>query len=147
MSNAGEPRVRPFIMRFDKPKCGTQVEHYEGKMEGDKLSLALRETRVFEPDYIPKAMAAFLTLFAMLEAEDQLLIMQLMLAMRAGQKCQLVDIDGRTYIHFPDPRGDARYDRFIDIVSHSSESKLPSKQTRKRAKTKPKSATKKRRET
>jgi hypothetical protein len=116
MSKASAAPRNDVVVQIDLPKKGIKVEHYDGEFAGDNVELNLCETRIFEPSYFPKALAATLTLFASLEAEHQLLFMQMMLAMRSGQKCQLVDIGVHSYIHFPDPHGDPAYDKFIDFV-------------------------------
>jgi hypothetical protein len=96
-------------------KKGIAMPHYEGWFEGNSITLKKRETRHFEPYYLPRAMVTFLNIYAALPPEQQRVMYRLLLDVEDGRECKLVDIAGETLLYFPDLRGDPDYDRFLHI--------------------------------
>jgi hypothetical protein len=120
-------------------KKGLSTDLYEGRFDGDKLHLTLRETCHLQPEFIPQSLISFLTLVANLSSEEQMRILRLVLDVIGGREVKHIELDGERMIYFPDPRGDFAHDEFLQFINTAEDKKAdPKKASKGPPKAKPK---------
>lgn len=131
-------------------KKGISTALYQGSIEGDKLTLTLRETRHLQGEFIARSLVTFLNFVGGLPTRQQMLFLRLVMDVIEGRDYKHVAIDGERMIFFPDPRGDAEHDVFLRFANDDKRPKRAPKSGanppgKRPEKSEPKATTKKRR--
>jgi hypothetical protein len=113
-------------------KEGISVQHFEGVARDNEVTLKLRETRHFEPEYLIRSLVTLLNMVKRLELLDQQKLLRLSLEAMEGRECHLLDLNGATMVRFPDRHGDPKGDEYLQFIISEKPQKTPRK---KRSKT------------